>query len=112
MSVTTLRRTLVCLAMIAATTTIGLAVDPTAPPGTGRNRPDVVQAALPSIPSDEEALKVLQQQLAGGWVDQDRPTLERLLAPEWSLVAQEGTILRSLTIIILLSYGRRDLLRM
>jgi Domain of unknown function (DUF4440) len=55
--------------------------------------PPIQQAASQAAANDEAELRALQQQLARGWVEQDRSTLERILAPEWSLVASEGTIL-------------------
>ena len=43
--------------------------------------------------SDESELQELEQQIARAWVKRDRPFLERVLAPEWSVTQPDGEIL-------------------
>jgi hypothetical protein len=50
----------------------------------------VVQNPSPSSADDEQELVLIQQQLARAWRLHDRPTLEHILAPEWSVTTPEG----------------------
>ncbi|MGE5243559.1 MAG: nuclear transport factor 2 family protein [Betaproteobacteria bacterium] len=50
----------------------------------------VVQNPSASPPDDEQALVTLEQQLARAWTSRDRPTLERVLAPEWAVTTADG----------------------
>jgi ketosteroid isomerase-like protein len=51
----------------------------------------IVIAAQPA--SDERALKQMEQQLARAWSEHDRPFIENVLAPEWSVTQADGTML-------------------
>jgi uncharacterized protein (TIGR02246 family) len=43
--------------------------------------------------SDEQQLRQLQNDLTTAWAKKDKATIERLLAPEWSLITADGSIL-------------------
>ena len=42
---------------------------------------------------DEHQLRDIQQRLARAWVERDRASIERILAPEWSVTQANGSIL-------------------
>jgi ketosteroid isomerase-like protein len=46
-----------------------------------------------SASDDEHVLKDLEQQIARAWVQHDRATIERILAPEWAVTQADGTML-------------------
>ena len=43
-----------------------------------------------SAAQDEKALAQLQQDLAKAWMARDRATIERIVAPEWTLTGPDG----------------------
>jgi hypothetical protein len=48
------------------------------------------RAAGPSVRQDEATLVGMQQDLARAWVSGDRPTLERIIASEWTTTGPDG----------------------
>ena len=42
---------------------------------------------------DAEMIRSLEQRIAKAWVDRDRPTLDAILAPEWSVTDASGRVL-------------------
>jgi hypothetical protein len=41
--------------------------------------------------SDEQRLRDIQQRLAGAWVEGDRAYLQRVIAPEWTVIQPDGS---------------------
>ena len=48
------------------------------------------RAPGPTVPQGEAALVALQQDLAEAWLSADRPTLERIIASEWTITGPDG----------------------
>jgi hypothetical protein len=46
---------------------------------------------------DEQELVAIQQMLARAWASRDRQTIERILAPEWSVITPDGSTVPRLT---------------
>jgi uncharacterized protein (TIGR02246 family) len=54
----------------------------------------VLLAAQPTRPSDETAAIVaLEERLARAWVERDRPFIDGLLAPDWTVTDPSGRVL-------------------
>jgi hypothetical protein len=52
----------------------------------------ICQADVVTMSSDERDLRVLEQQLARAWAARDRPTIEHILAREWSVTTPDGAV--------------------
>lgn len=48
------------------------------------------RATGPAVHQDEAALVEMQQDLARAWLSADRPALERIIAPEWTVTGPDG----------------------
>jgi ketosteroid isomerase-like protein len=48
---------------------------------------------MPQPANDEQRLEDIQQQLARAWTQHDRPFIESVLAPEWSVTQPDGQVL-------------------
>lgn len=71
--------------------------------------PFVVQSlfAQEEAKAPEDELKRIQQILAQAWVSKDRSTIEKLLAPEWSVTDASGNVLSRDTVLKELDTGNR-----
>src|SRR5919108_6384439 len=58
-----------------------------------------VIALAGQAPSDEQALRDIEQQLVRAWSEHDRAFIESVLAPEWSVTQADGTILTRETVL-------------
>jgi ketosteroid isomerase-like protein len=52
----------------------------------------VLLAMLPGEADPVRHLTDLQQQLASAWVAGDRPAIERIIAPEWTVTGPDGQV--------------------
>lgn len=72
-----------------------------------------VPSAAQGTRSDEQALRQLQNDLTTAWEKRDKATIERLLAPEWSLITTDGaTVTRSDAIKSSIESGDQTILKM
>jgi hypothetical protein len=69
--------------------------------------------AAQAIGSDEQHLRQLQDDLTTAWQKRDKATIERLLAPEWSLITPDGsTVTRADAIRFSIDSGEQTILKM
>jgi Domain of unknown function (DUF4440) len=63
----------------------------------------VIAVVIPGVPqqssTDEQELREIQEQLARAWVARDRQTIERILAPEWSVITADAMMLPRVAVL-------------